>query len=39
VSGLFADASCIAPKDTGTFVMDTDALDRALGAVLQQEQD
>ena len=29
----------VAPQDTGTFVLDVDASDRALGAVLQQEQE
>ena len=29
----------VAPRDTGTYVLDVDASDCALGAVLQQEQD
>jgi len=29
----------VAPRDEGTFVLDTDASDTALGAVLQQQQD
>ena len=29
----------VAPRDEGHFVLDTDASDQALGAVLQQEQD
>ena len=35
---LISSPVLVAPTDTGTFVVDTDASDRALGAVLQQEQ-